>query len=116
MLLADDEAEVRSVVGAMLEGLGFRVDAVADGKEAVDRVRAGRDYRLAILDLTMREVGGAEALRELTRLAPGLPVVLMSGYSLDEVEGRVGGSAAVLQKPFRLTEQADQIRIALAAG
>jgi signal transduction histidine kinase/CheY-like chemotaxis protein len=119
VLLADDEEDVRAAVGAMLEGLGFRVDAVADGREAVGRVRAGRAYRLAVLDLTMREVGGAEALREIQRLAPGLPVVLMSGYSLDEVAARVGGSggpAGVLPKPFRLSDLAEQVRTALAFG
>jgi CheY-like chemotaxis protein len=118
VLLADDEEDVRTAVGAMLEGLGFRVDAVADGRDAVERARAGKQYRLAILDLTMREVGGAEALRELKRLAPALPVVLMSGYNLDEVEGVGGpaGPAGVLRKPFRLSDLAEQVRDAVAAG
>jgi signal transduction histidine kinase/CheY-like chemotaxis protein len=118
VLLADDEDEVQAVVGAMLEGLGFRVDAVADGREAVARVRAGGRYRLALLDLTMRAVGGAEALAEIKRLAPGLPVVLMSGYSPDEVAGVGGatGPGGFLQKPFRLSDLAEQVRAVLPDG
>jgi PAS domain S-box-containing protein len=115
VLLADDEVEVQVVTGAMLEGLGFRVDAVSDGREAVERVRSGRRYRLAVLDLTMRDVGGAQALAEIKGLAPELPVVLMSGYSRDEVEGIGGatGPAGFLQKPFRLSDLAERVRAAL---
>ena len=119
VLLADDEDAVRASVGAMLEGLGFEVDAVADGRNAVERVQSGRRYRLAVLDVTMREVGGAEALAAIRRVKPDLPVVLMSGYAADEVGervGKAGGRVSILQKPFRLAELSDVVGAALSGA
>ena len=104
VLLADDEDDVRSVVHAMLESLGYEVIEARDGLEAVEifRRRAG-EIDLVILDLVMPRLTGEAALRQMRRIAPAVPAILVSGY--DE-SGRIreivaAGFGGFLQKPFR---------------
>jgi two-component system, cell cycle sensor histidine kinase and response regulator CckA len=105
ILIVEDEEGVRAVAERMLEGLGFHVRTAEDGREAL-RVLATRSERIAavLLDLSMPHMGGPETLRRLHELQPGLPVVLMSGYTEQEVASRLldenHGPIAFLQKPF----------------
>ena len=112
LLIVEDERAIRLALSGLLRREGYEVDAVSDGREAVKRVRSGRRYRLAVLDLTMRDVGGAEALAAIRPVVPELPVILISGFTADEVEERgvvAGGGVTVLQKPFRLFELTDAV-------
>ena len=80
VLLVDDEPVVRSLAVRILETAGFRTIEAADGREAVRRYqREGSRIRLVLMDVTM-PYGGVEAFRELRRLQPALPVLLMSGF------------------------------------
>jgi CheY-like chemotaxis protein len=116
VLLADDEETVRETARAMLDECGFEVLTAADGVEALEIFRARpAEIVAAVLDLTMPRMGGAEACRELRRLAPGLPVLLSSGYTGDEVAEDCSGFGFV-QKPYRLHELADKIRQAIAGN
>jgi CheY-like chemotaxis protein len=93
--------------------------AAGNGQEAVEafRERAG-DIVLAVLDLTMPRLSGLEALAELRRLRPGLPAVLMSGFTEAELAQRAGeqGGAAVVHKPFTPAELVAALRGALATA
>jgi PAS domain S-box-containing protein len=96
LLLADDDDLVRSAVRRMLLRLGWEVDEVRDGLEVLERVaQAPQAYAAAILDVRMPRLGGPEAARRLARTAPGLPVLLVSGFT--EGAERLEG---MLQKPF----------------
>ena len=80
ILLADDEQTVRSVVKAVLEQRGFKVDSCPDGAEALARFRRQpHAYDLALLDWSMPGMSGGDLVRELHTIRPSLPVVLMSG-------------------------------------
>jgi CheY-like chemotaxis protein len=104
VLLADDEEDVRGVVHAMLESLGYEVIEARDGLEAVEIFRRrAAEIDLVILDLVMPRLTGEAALRQMRRIAPGVPAILVSGY--DE-SGRIreivaAGFGGFLQKPFR---------------
>jgi len=106
LLLADDEALVRSTTRRLLERLGWQVDEARDGQEAVDLVAAApRAYAAALLDVRMPRLGGPEAARRLAALAPGLPVLLITGFA-----DRLDGLEGVLQKPFRGSVLGDRVR------
>ncbi len=103
VLVADDEAMVSAITERMLVSMGFEVIIVGDGLKAVECFRAGAEHiRLVILDLTMPRLDGEGAFRELQKIRPDVRVLLMSGFSEEEVMGRfIGqGIAGFLQKPF----------------
>ena len=105
VLLVDDELTVRVTTGRMLESIGFTVLTANDGREGVERFRAGgADIRAVLLDLTMPHLDGEAAFRELRELRPDVRVLLMSGYNEQEATSRfIGkGLAGFLQKPFKV--------------
>ena len=119
VLLADDEAPVRGFTARTLESVGLEVIAVEDGVEALEAFRscleedAGLD--LVILDATMPRMGGVEAMEEIRALAPGFPVVLASGYTLEGVATRAAEADACwfLPKPYGVAELVRMVRTVL---
>jgi CheY-like chemotaxis protein len=117
VLLVEDEPMVRKLGESVLTSLGFAVLLAGDGVEAMEVFQQHKDeVRCVVCDLTMPRMDGWETLAALRRLAPGLPVVLASGYD----KGRVMAGdhpelpQAFLSKPYRLHELRDAIRRALA--
>jgi PAS domain S-box-containing protein len=104
ILLADDEDGVRKLAAAVLEHNGHRVIQARDGVEALAAFRKSRkQVRLVLLDLKMPKMSGWEALERIRRLAPEVPIILTSGYALEEEQGeaRIRGAQALLPKPYR---------------
>ena len=113
ILVVDDEDTVRSVLARMLRSFGYEAETAANGQEAVQLFHNGRDnFSTVLLDLTMPELDGAETFREINRIRPELPVILMSGYSEQDAVAKFGaqGLAGFLQKPF----QPDALRALVA--
>jgi CheY-like chemotaxis protein len=105
VLVAEDEEGVREVVARMLERLGYAVVLAEDGVAALERLEeAESSLRAVLLDISMPRMGGSEALEHIRERCPDLPVVLMSGYTEQDVAAklldRAGGAVAFLQKPF----------------
>jgi PAS domain S-box-containing protein len=105
VLVVEDEEGVREVVRRMLERLGFEVITAEDGIAALERLEAHQGaFAAVLLDLTMPRMTGQEALHEIRRLRPDVPMVLMSGYTEQEVASKLldtaGGATGFLQKPF----------------
>ena len=101
VLVADDEAAVRGFLRAVLEKGGYEVIEVANGKEALQEVRA-RHVDLVITDLVMPEQEGIATIRALHREAPGVGVIAMSGAFGDQFlrTALLLGASAVLSKPI----------------
>jgi two-component system cell cycle sensor histidine kinase/response regulator CckA len=109
ILLADDDPEVRSATRSLLESLGYRVEAVASARaavEAADAARgAGDPFVLAVTDVRLGELSGPELVARLRETGP-IRALYMSGYT-DRIELRSGlargpgrGDAFFLKKPF----------------
>ena len=106
LLVVDDEEAVRDVATEMLTAAGFEVVTASDGEEAVRLLRAEpREIRAVLLDLTM-PTPALDALADIQRVRAGVPVVLMSGYTREDVSGRFPDRpwADFLQKPFAAAE------------
>ena len=89
----------------MLTLSGLDVVLACDGREALDIFKADPDrFSLVLLDLTMPHMGGEETFKELQKLRPDVPVVLMSGYNQQDVlvNFHTKGLASFLQKPFTI--------------
>ncbi|NLF39638.1 response regulator, partial [bacterium] len=119
ILLVDDEPMVRNVCAKMLERCGLSVMKAASGAEAIALVREhhGR-IDAVILDLSMPQMDGMTALREMRKVEPGIKVILSSGYSEQEAleHGREAGTVGFLQKPFVLDQLRNEVQRVLKGG
>lgn len=114
VLLVDDEALLRRSASRLLRSLGCTVDEAESGRIAVEKVRSNpAGYQVVVMDLTMPDMDGAEAMRHLETIAPSLPIVVSSGYSPADVlvAGRVFG----LSKPYSVAALEAVIREAIGA-
>ncbi len=118
VLVVDDQERVRRVACSILERVGFDVLTASDGLEAIESYRkhAGR-IRLVLLDLTMPEMGGEEALREILRLDPQARVILTSGFDETDAMSRLSPEklGGFLHKPYRPEALLAKVRQALEA-
>ena len=103
VLVADDNANARTVLSSMLQSLSCRVTTVDSGEAALDEAtRAARDghpYRLALLDWRMPGIDGAEAASRMAGMR--IPVILVTAYEREYAMQRADeiGIDAVLHKP-----------------
>ena len=117
ILLVDDVELVRHVTRRMLEAGGHLVVEAGGAEEAIRLFSEGSlRPRLLLSDVAMPGMRGPELARELRRLDPTLPVLLVSGYS-DSSTAELAASvdvAGFLEKPFDLDTLLSAVRTALA--
>lgn len=100
ILLADDEQALCELVAAELTEFGYRVLSAANGAEAVTLYKQNaKDVRVFITDSSMPVMTGPQAIAEIRKLDPKLPVILASGEGGTGIEG-----VAELEKPFALAD------------
>jgi two-component system NtrC family response regulator len=105
ILIAEDEKNQRDLLEGFLKKEGFSVDAVANGREALQKLE-GNFFDIALIDYKMPELDGLQTLREIRRLYPDLPVVMMTAYGTVEtaVASMKEGALDYLTKPVDLEE------------
>ncbi len=106
ILLVDDDELIRESVASVLEILGHTVMVASGGQAALDLLAAGHPADLVILDMNMPGMNGAEALPRILALRPGLPVLMATGYSDEDIAPLIAGHPNVssIQKPFSMKE------------
>ena len=99
ILVVDDEPTVRRFATRVLAEAGYLVEEAPDGAAALDRVHGGPVPLDAVVsDIVMPRLNGVELLRALTRTHPDLPIILMSGYATEQLQG-MGIAAPVRDSP-----------------
>jgi CheY-like chemotaxis protein len=115
VLVVDDDAAIRSVVGEALDMVGYRVLQAADGAEALALLE--REHPCAVLlDMRMPVLDGWGFAREARRRGHRVPIAVMTAAAdaqawCDEVEG-----AACLAKPFDVGALFDTVERLCRAG
>lgn len=106
VLIADDEEPVRRVASRLLVRNGYDVREAANGAEALRMLAAGSgEIDILVSDIIMPEMGGLELARRVATDFPGLPILLISGYSDSQELGQsIPAELDLLQKPFSGTE------------
>ncbi|MCC6609589.1 MAG: response regulator [Burkholderiales bacterium] len=113
LLVADDNATNRAVLGKILERASYQVAMVENGEQALDALESDR-FDVAILDRNMPLMGGVEAVRALRAIEAGrhrTPVVILSADVTDEArqEALANGADAFLTKPIQAARLLDAI-------
>lgn len=115
ILLADDDESFRCTTAELLRREGYEVDEVPDADAAMFRIHSAA-YDLLISDLEMPGNEGLALVRELARVAGGLPVIIVTGFptfdsALASIELPV---CAYLVKPVDQAALSRQVRHAVA--
>jgi PAS domain S-box-containing protein len=103
ILFVDDEPMLCNMAQIMLENLGYQATSQEDPLQALELFRAQPDsFDLVITDLTMPKLNGTDLAARLLETRPGMPVLLMTGFSAtwNRENVRSLGLCDLLQKPF----------------
>lgn len=84
ILVVDDEPHIVKLLERFLSLKGFAVLAVADGKKAIEMIRANTSIDLIITDLKMPNLSGIEVLKEMMAMTKDIPFVILSGCPIAE--------------------------------
>ena len=106
ILIAEDQPELRRMLVKNLTAVGYTVDGVPDGAEALAYLDAAA-YDAAVLDIMMPKVDGLTVLRTLRARGSALPVLLLTA----RVDGLDAGADDYLIKPFALDELLARLRV-----
>jgi len=105
ILVVDDDQAHRTMLRTLLGGWGLSVEEADDGARAIERVHE-KSYDLLLMDVRMVEVSGLEALPEIKKFNPAIPIIIMTAYSSVEtaVEALKKGAYDYLGKPLDFEE------------
>lgn len=114
IILADDEERWRMIVHDFLDREGYTVLEAADGKQAVELMRAHPDVDLVILDIMMPVMDGLEACREIRRFSQ-VPVLMVTAREDEESEisGMRGGADQYISKPVKMRAFMERVKALL---
>ena len=117
VLLVEDNELNQQIAVEMLEFLGVDVDVVANGREAVDRIKERPPffYELVFMDIQMPVMDGLEATRQIRRNGmegiAELPIIAMTAnaFSEDIKKSRIAGMSGHLSKPISINNLRDAL-------
>jgi two-component system KDP operon response regulator KdpE len=117
ILIVDDDTGTRQALRGSLGMLGFTVREATSGEQSLLQTRQ-ENFDALLLDINMPGMGGFEACRELRRLSPHLPIVMMTVRDAtdDKIEALDAGADDYVTKPFDVRELAARIRAAVRRG
>jgi DNA-binding response OmpR family regulator len=117
ILVVEDEARIQAFLTRGLEAEGYTVVASDNGRDGLALASAGR-WDLVVLDLLLPGLSGLQVLRELHRVRPHLPVLILSARSdlQTKLLGFELGASDYIPKPFSLDELLARVRVQLRAS
>lgn len=116
ILIVEDEKMTRQTLADILENLGYNIITAKDGVMALEKLASTDHIDLILSDMVMPRMGGKELLQNLHQQHISLPVIILSGYALQEDMGHLRklGMKGWLAKPPNLDRLAELISQTLA--
>jgi two-component system cell cycle response regulator CpdR len=104
ILLAEDDTSMREYLQRALQRVGYDVEAVGCGTEAMPLLEAGK-YDLLLTDIVMPEMDGIELAQKASAIDPAIRVMFITGFAAVALQGgRTAPEAKLLSKPFHLKD------------
>lgn len=105
ILIVDDDKAHLSMLQTILSGWGYKVKGVEDGADAIAGVKE-KPYDAVLMDVRMAHVSGIEALQEIKKYNPAIPIIIMTAYSSVDtaVEAMKLGAYDYLTKPLNFDD------------
>jgi two-component system cell cycle sensor histidine kinase/response regulator CckA len=111
LLLVEDEPMLRRVVAITLRREGFDVLEAGDGTEGLEILQSGQLVDVLLTDVRMPNMDGYRLAEASLSLRPQLPVILMTGYTDEEMPDAIRRAAIpMIRKPFNFANLAVSIR------
>ncbi len=114
ILLIDDEEEFVSTLAQRLEFRGYAARTALDGQSGIDLLSTSC-FDVVVLDLMMPVLNGIDTLKQIKKIQPDLPVILLTGHGSTKagMEGMRIGAFDYLMKPLDIKDLIDKITSAL---
>ncbi len=111
ILVVDDDAIVIKSCKRILEAEGLEVSTVPSADEALEMIKK-YEFDLLLIDVKMPKHDGMFLMREILKVIPEMPIIVMSGYPTPETVSDVLklGATQFISKPFRPDELIKTIR------
>ena len=105
VLIVDDNPNMSSLLQEMLEVFDFESVRASDGNEALNELEKG-DFSMVITDMRMPNMTGLELLEKVKSRYPKMPVVLISGYCVNDLQDKPQNIKAdgFLGKPLMMSD------------
>ena len=116
ILVVDDDDQLRNMLLEVLSSLDYFPIGVEDGEQALDQLQI-QDFDLVVSDIRMPKMDGLTLLKNIKQMAPGLPVVMITGFpsTCPVQKAMQEGADGYLAKPFRI-ERIDDLMHDLLYG
>jgi DNA-binding NtrC family response regulator len=116
VLIVDDEEVIRNMLSSILEGEGYSVEAVENGKKAI-QICEKFPFDVALIDIELPDIKGIELLNRLKEIQPKMVMIIITGHpSIENAVKAVNEKAdGYVLKPFNVVELLEMIK-RLVAG
>ena len=106
ILVLEDEASIRSFIVINLRRAGYDVIEAETGEEALERLRANPDTKVALLDIMLPGIDGFEVCRRIRATNTKIGIIMLTARSqeMDKVTGLMTGADDYVTKPFSPSE------------
>ena len=106
VLVLEDEANIRSFIVINLRRAGYEVVEAESGEEALTKLKAQKDIRVALLDVMLPGIDGFEVCRRLRANDASIGIIMLTARSqeMDKVTGLMTGADDYVTKPFSPAE------------
>ena len=113
-LVVDDKKIIGDLFDFVLGYNGHAITVVQTASDALELIKKNK-FDIAFLDIVMPQDDGVSILEEMKAISPDLPVVMMSGYSVEEKRNRVKelGAVTCLKKPFDMDDIRKVVKAAI---
>ncbi len=118
ILIVEDETKIAIFVKKGLEDVGYNVEIVGTGEDALDVINDDKKYNLIILDLMLPDASGFDVCKRLRSNNIQVPILILTAKNAieDKIKGLEIGGDDYLTKPFAIEELVARVHALLRRG